>query len=379
MLHMQHTRMLYFMQEKFRMSQKSEENEDLFFKIIETEISKKIEKVNSNRTTKNIFDKYSKFFNKRPKTKLNCKAKDCEELAIQSHSISKNAILNNISKKGKVYTPLIEKNIIKMGEIGIESQASVFPFLCNQHDTEYFSELDKINLEYYSESFFEQLISRTLGKEIYNRERNLLITKEVLTQLNLDFEKIKEETINDFNKKSLFSSAQITDITDSRYSYLELKTQLETKLTKEQSNLSKIMNYYETKPNIIKSFQVEKTLPVAFSGITNFYKNNIEITLIINCLTYNNETLFVVAYNEKDESVLEKELFSKYDLENHISLLTLIEVISVNGTDNIFFDIDYWDNLPKETQEKYISDFSNIAETDPRKDLTYSFLKWDYK
>ncbi|EWH10106.1 hypothetical protein KLA_16947 [Cellulophaga geojensis KL-A] len=355
------------------------EEEDLFFKILEAEISKKVEKSNNKKTTKNIFDNYSKFFAKRPKISLNCKAKDCELSAIQSHSISKNAVLNNISIKGKVYTPLVEKSTIKMGKVGVESQASVFPFLCNLHDTKYFSELDKLNLDFYSNVFFEQLISRTLSKEIYNRERNLSITEEVLSKLNLDFEQTKQSFIENFNKKGILSSAKVTDIKDSRFSYLKYKKELEEKLKSDQWKLAKTVNYYKSNPNIIKFFQIEKTLPVAFSGITNFYENNLEVHLIINCLPYKNETLLILAYNEKDEPIIEKELFSKYDLENNDSLLNFIEVISVNGTDNIFFDIKYWDNLPEETQKKYIKDFSNFTETDPRNELTYSFLEWDYR
>ena len=103
------------------MTQKSEE-EDLFFKILEAKISKKVERSNNNKRIKNIFDNYSKFFSKRPKISLPCKAKDCELSVIQSHSISKKAVLKNISINGKVYTPLVEKSSIKMGKVFSKSK-----------------------------------------------------------------------------------------------------------------------------------------------------------------------------------------------------------------------------------------------------------------
>lgn len=343
-------------------------------------VLKRMDDKSSKRTKNQIFNNYSKYYSKRSESISTCIADDCGAQTIYSHSISKNAVLKNISTNGLVCGPLIKNKNICMCEIGIERQASVFPAFCNPHDTTLFSELDEPNMSDFSRSFFEQLILRTISREIYTHRRNLKMTETVINQANLEFVNAKTELISDFNNTLSNTNIKIKDWNDSRFLHNKYLADLNEKLENDKVRLKSLLNFYiEEKPETVRCLKIYKSLPVAFSGLTNFYKNGSEIRMIINCLPYKDWTILAIANTSKNDDVIQNQFFSKYDLSNENSILKLIETLAVNGTDNIFFDIKYWKSLSSEISKKYLEDFSNFNAIDPRKNLKYSFLKWNYK
>ncbi|PHR85795.1 MAG: hypothetical protein COA80_20230, partial [Leeuwenhoekiella sp.] len=334
----------------------------------------------SKRTKNKIFNNYSKYYSKRPDSISTCFADDCEAQTIYSHSISKNAVLKNISTNGLVCSPLIKNQEICMREIGIESQASVFPAFCNPHDTALFSELDKPNTSDFSRAFFEQLILRTISREIYTHRRNLKMTENVINQANSEFENAKIELFSDFNNILRNTKINIKEWNDSRCLHNKYLADLNEKLENDKVRLKSLLDFYiGEKPETVRYLKIHKSLPVAFSGLTNFYENGSEIQMIINCLPYKDLTILAIANSSENDNIIQNQIFSKYDLSNENSVLKLVETLAVNGTDNIFFDIKYWKSLPTEISKKYLADFSNFNADNPRKNLKYSFLKWNYK
>jgi hypothetical protein len=357
-----------------------EEYTDFFFSNLSNHFYKNIENTYQNLKTTKTFDNYRKYFSKRPKTIKKCQIQDCNELPIYSHSISKKAILENISSKGLVYSLIVKKDRVVMGTVGIEKQASVFPCFCNTHDSRHFSELDKTQGQDYSEKFFQQLIDRTILREFYVLQRNLEMAEIVIKEIDSGFDNIKNETINQFNDQLNSGRIVVKDWSDSRFSLSENKKEIQDQIIYDKSCLQKLSDFYLIqKPNRVTSAILDSNLPVAFSGLTKFYLDNSEINIVINCLPYKDHTILSLVNTEKDDEIIKTELLSKYDLDDINSLLKLIEVLAVYGTDNIFFDINYWDSLDDNICQKYIQEFSNFEGTDPRNGIDFSFLKWDYK
>jgi len=357
-----------------------EEFTNLLFEELSNHLYEKIEsgycKIRTNSTYKN----YGKYYSRRPMPVGECQATDCVETPIYSHSISKNAVLKNIASNGMVYTPTIKNDIIIMGSIGIETQASVFPYFCNFHDTKYFSELDKVERGEYSSKFFEQLIHRTIFREFYVLERNIEMANTILNEINTGFQNVKSQTISLHNEMIGLKKHKVKDWEDSRFSLSENKKQIEDQLNYDKFCHNRLLDFYSNqKPDQVIAAIIESTLPVAFSGLTKFYINDTQINIVINCLPYKDHTVFSIANTAKDDDCIKSEILSKYDLENNNSLLKFIEVLTVNGTDNIFFDIKFWDSIDSKISNRYIQEFSNFEKTDPRNKIDFSFLKWNYK
>ncbi len=371
----------YFLIDKLGKKEMSE-NEvlELLFQNWSIHFYKNIESEYIGAKIQSTFKYYGKYYSKRPKPLGNCQIEGCLEPPIYSHSISKRAVLENIASNGLVYTPTIKDETIIMDSVGIEKQASVFPCLCNLHDTDFFSELDKTNGRDYSEKFFEQLIHRTIFREFYVLNCNIEMGSKILTELDKNFEKIKSKAIDNFNNAIGNARFSVKDWKDSRFSLPANKKEIEDIINSDKSRLYWLSNFYSKQnPDIITFVVAESTLPVAFSGLTRFYLNERQITLIINCLPYKDHTVIALANSKDDDKYIKQELLSKYDLDNKDSLLKFIEVLAVHGTDNIFFDITYWNNLNKDIVERYLKEFSYFEGSDPRNQIDFSFLKWDYK
>ena len=357
-----------------------EEYSEFFFSNLSNHFYENIEQDYQGLKTNKTFNNYRKYYSKRPKAITKCQNHECIEPPIYSHSISKKAILENIATNGLVYSPIVKKDRIVMDTVGIEKQASVFPCFCNYHDSLHFSELDKTKGRDYSEKFFQQLIDRTVLREFFVLERNLEMAEVVLKEIDCGFNNIKNNTINQFNNLLNSERIIVKDWSDSRFSLPEHKKEIHDKINFDKSCLQRLSDFYSIqKPNRITAAILDSTLPVAFSGLTKFYLNNAPINIVINCLPYKDHTILTFANTAKDDEIIKTELLSKYDLDDFNSLLKLIEVLAVYGTDNIFFDIKYWDSLEDTICQRYIQEFSNFEGTDPRNDIDFSFLKWDYK
>lgn len=331
-----------------------------------------------NKTNK--FTNFGSFYKNRSKAIHKCYAINCNRSATYSHSISINAVLRNIASDNLVYTPRPKKNEIIFESVGIKNQASVFPGFCNSHDTIYFSELDKTEIKEYSIKFFEQLINRTFYREIFCKQRDINFFEIMLKDVENGFQKVKDDYINFYNSTLDNSKYRLANFQDSRFSINENIDFIKDRLIQDKYRFNYLNHYYfNITPKNITYMIINKTLPVAFSGFTNFTSNKHEVTLIINCLTYKYHTLFAIANTCQDDEIIKNELLVNYDLNDIYSILKLIEVLSVRGTDNIFFDIEYWDKLDKSLQKMFIKDFSDISSSDPRNVIDYSFLEWNYK
>jgi hypothetical protein len=357
-----------------------EEYSDFLFENLLNHFYGNIETTYKKIKIHSTFKNYGKYYSRRSKPVGKCQVYDCTETPIWSHSISKKAVLENIASNGLVYTPTIRDKTIVMDSVGIEKQASVFPCLCNYHDSKFFSELDKTEGHDYSMKFFEQLILRTILREFYVLERKIEMNKIVLAEIAAGFENIKSDTINQFNEFLGSKRIKVKDWSDSRFSLLENKKEIQDKINFNKLCIQKLSDFYSVQEsNLVTSAIIDSTLPVTFSGLTKFYLNKTQINLVINCLPYKEHTILSIANTAKDDECIKREFLSKYNLKDVSSLLKLIEVLSVYGTDNIFFDMNYWDSLDNNISQKYIQEFSNFERNDPRNDIDFSFLKWDYK
>ena len=325
-----------------------------------------------------IFSNYGNYFKRRSKINYKCSEEGCSNQPILSHSISKNSVLKNIANKGEVYSPTITNTSISMKRVGIETQASVFPGFCKHHDEKLFSELDKPNLAKYSRVFFDQLAYRTIKREIYCLKRNLSFAELMLDKLQLVLKESKNNTLNKFNSLQT-SDYRISNFNSDKCSLQDRFDKIKNIKDKNLCDLNSFLNFYNNQgPYNVSYAKVDLTLPVAFAGFTKFYSKNRFVYLLIYCLPYKTHTLFCHINAKVNNEIIEKDLLSQYDLEDSDSLLNFLELLSVKGTDNIFFDINYWDSLNEVVKNKFIRDFSNFNSSDLRKRINYSFLKWNY-
>lgn len=349
--------------------------EDIFFDELKNYFYENIERSYGSIKKYTTFNNFAKYYSNRPISTIKCLIPDCSEPPIYSHSISKNAILKNISVNGLVYTPKAKNDLFVMEQIGIEKQASVFPCLCNYHDSKYFTELDNTESKNYSEKFFEQLILRTIMREYCALARNLEMAEKWLVEIELGFEAVKSKVIGDFNNLLNSDKFKVKDWSDSRFSICQDKKWVEDKINHDKSRIKVLSDFYfKQQPNCVIWEILDFPLPVAFSGLTKFHSNGTEIILLINCLPYKDHTLFVIANSNQDAPCIKQELLYKYDLEDINSILELIEVLAVYGTDNIFFNINYWNSLDPRISNKYLQEFSNFKDNDPRKTIDFPFL-----
>jgi hypothetical protein len=111
--------------------------------------------------------------------KWNCLVDGCDEVAINSHLIQQNGLLNNITYDGH----LVELKVIdanrwddkklpfEFGNVGIK-QALSYKVFCNKHDTEIFKPIEDNNKNFESYEAFLLFSYRAVGAEI--RKKSIL-------------------------------------------------------------------------------------------------------------------------------------------------------------------------------------------------------------
>lgn len=306
-----------------------------------------------------------------------CFYNDCNAKAIQSHSISKSSVLNNISKKGNVYTPSFRNDKPFMKPVGIETQASVFLGFCKNHDNELFCKLDTCDNEKFDIDFLRQLLIRSISREIVIRQNRIKYNQSIKEKLKDEFNKSKKDFFYEFNQT----------LNNDRISFIDFKSHLfdintsEKEINEEISTDENFIEYL--KFNFISKYQlnmvrvVEKTIPIAFSGIIDLMDEDSHFHLIIHCLPYKDFTLIVITYpkdNEEDVNLF----FSQYNLNDDFDLLKTIELLAVRGTSNLFFNIDYWDSLNEKIRHKFLSDFIDFDMSNILNKINYTYLEWNY-
>lgn len=337
-----------------------------FQKNIETDFNKKKNNI--------VFNEYRKNYKYRPKKSDKCLHLGCNNIPIYSHSISELAVLKNIATNdGFVYAITNNKNKI-MKKIGIHKQASVFPGFCEEHDRTLFKRIDNPKNKIFDKEFYSQLMLRTISREIYVRNRKIYYKDKLINKLKEEHNCSVKKFFEEFNKTLNTNRLSFENIESNSFDIHFAVNKLTKEIEKAKFFLKKLDSDFLLNTPFGQGMVVKQTLPIAFSGLCNF--DNLGSFLLINCLPYKELTTISLFYSKKDKNKIEKYL-SKYDLEDENSVLKLIEKLAVRGTDNIFFNVEYWDTLNKTIANKFLFDFMDIDCSNIQNEIDYSFLNWN--
>jgi len=335
-----------------------------FYKNIEEDFKKSGKEVSFKLIGKN--------FKKRPQKKHTCLFNNCNSQAIYCHSISEQAVLRNIAQNSFLFKPSISK--IEMEKIGI-SEASVFPGFCNSHDTELFLKLDDPDNKNFDNDFFSQLSLRTVTKGIYRKEREIFCCEQLIEKLNKEYCKSSDTFFQAFNtthkSRFLFESFKCSE-----FSINEVNVELRKSIEKSKTILQLLQKDFLSE-NLGLGIIVNETIPVAFSGTCILKTNEYDVILLVNCLPYKKQTIVSINYAEYNSVAVNTFLENDWP-DNSDSLLRLLELLAVRSTDNLFFNIDYWESLSKEIQKKFLYDFIDLKNSCLDVGIDYSYLKWNW-
>lgn len=332
-----------------------------------------IESEYKKRKINTIYSERRKYYKKKPFRVSPCLTKKCNSKSIYSHSISKKAVLNNIAKSNFVYTPSIIKGKVAMKKIGI-SEASIFPGFCIKHDVDLFDKVDNPLNVNFDEEFFSQVLLRATSRESFVIQREISNKESLISKLKNEYEKCSQDFFEKFYKSKRFKYNGFS------CSYSEIHESI-----KQLSEDIEKIKFYEkvfnqdffSRITIVNAFIIEKSLPIAFSGLCMLRLEEHNILLLVSCLPYINHTVISIYYAEHNTVEVERYL-SKYDFNDESSLLKMLEIITVRGSDNVFFNIDYWDNLDSNIKKRITSDFINVHDSFINSEIDYSFLEWNW-
>lgn len=333
---------------------------------IEDDFSKSKKEVTYSLIGKNIRN--------RPQKIHRCLYQNCNNETIYSHSISEESVLRNIAKNSFLYKPSIDKST--MEKIGI-SVASLFPGFCDKHDTSLFLRLDDPNIINFDNDFFSQLTIRTASKEIYNKKRDIYCCEKLLERLEKEYNKSTDDFLQEFNKTLFNNKYSLKGFICNKSNLNEIKVELSQKIEKSNTFLQIIQQDFLSKNTTGLGIVVNDTLPVAFSGLCVLKTETYNVYLLINCLPYKNQTIVSINYAEYNNVAVQEFLKNGW-LKNRDSLINFIELLAIRGTDNVFFNIDYWENMSEEKQKKYMNDFVDTKNSYINYGIDYEYLKWNW-
>ncbi len=287
-----------------------------------------------------------------------CIYNNCKNHSVKrSHTIQKSSSLRIIAEEGSVLTPeyILGGAILK--EKGF-SQASTFPGYCNKHERlfEEFENAKKItDSKHYVLQIYRSLCRELvrLRHEIYflekmirhhEFERNSYIIKKIATATDIVFEqsaiKVKKDKVIHVLTDKLTSKKEQFKTLET-YHLPEVHAAVEDPLS---NNITAV------------TIEIDTMVPVCLSGLYSFgvEEKGVKKTVvsIVNVLPYKNSTFIVMHGRNEDENAIMSYLAHYND---SMSLLNMIEVWMVYGTDHWFLKPSVWATIPDERRKKILS------------------------
>lgn len=298
--------------------------------------------------------KLKEHFQKVSNKKRKCSHPNCNERAINSHTVSKASNLLKISFENHVYqieNPIFNINnnsLINFKLAGVKHEASVYPLFCKDHDDELFKPFEKNNrLEITQEHSF-LLQYRITSKE-------LLVNQNIYeTYSNIIYD--LEETIQQYEEfiNYLIEIKRIFELRSEES--LNQKNNLDKLLTK--SDFSK-QNYYAIIIDKIPEIQCSTTwIPTLdFDNNELFDLDNHTLpvpSISIDILAFEEKGIILFSWNSANEYTYSevnikfiKSLDNIVNTEKPMAILHLI--FSFN--ENIFISPIWWDSLEDNKKE----------------------------
>jgi hypothetical protein len=284
----------------------------------------------------------------------NCLQENCNELAINSHLLQVNGILNHIIQDGHLYQiknndffEIPKKGHMHFKKIGIKNAISEKLF-CNKHDTNLFKQIECENINFHN--YQNQLLFsyRSLVCEIRKKQKNIEMFNRAENAQTLNF------GVNYFKEDIEFHKLGLGDLT-------YYKKQIEENLL---DNTRKDFSF-----SVFEYPLIEICVSAVFSPIdTNetyerlLDKNNPLNNVFINFIPQKDKLILIIGYNNElsDEWIKNYisswSVSSKEELENNLTNLLATKVETWSMSPRLY------EKLLKENINKFIIYWNENAE-----------------
>lgn len=278
--------------------------------------------------------------------KWKCLCRGCDEIAINSHILQKNGILNQIAPNGFIYE-IKPKDVFKWENLQYKeltyfknvstNQAHCFPTFCNNHDTNLFKAIESHPIDF---------------EDYYN---NLLFAYRTLVSF------IRREQIVYEKQKRLYNSNTIqynpynNEVQRVTKEFIELHEALEILRNKEYELFIKDLENSE------KNFTViELTYPLKEVYSSAIISSPVLTSIYVNIFPYDGQTKILLCYYTKSEDIWTTEFIESWkDLdENELELK--LTTFFLTRCENWGISEKVYDNIDLETENKIIEITQNF-------------------
>ncbi len=313
-------------------------------------------------------------YHKRQKSKnRNCLHQNCHNLAINSHLLQKNGILNNIATNGHVIqlsNPSFfsicsgKSQISEHKEIGV-NQAFSLRLFCNNHDTSLFKPIEQTQIDFFDYQTGVLLSYRALCAEIRKKEVNVELFNWVQSQKNL--------YIADSDLINHFLQGTSIGIRDLKY----FKDCFENEI---------LCNYASQQRYKFEVFEYSYTSVCAAAIITFENTDNLAVNIdpfvippiiFINVIPYNNKTIIVCGYhvNYLDGNV-QKFINSWRSLTDKEFQCATTKLIA-GHIETWCMSPDNFAQIPKQIKDRFIKHWNNhIMDFSQDQSLDFNLFKY---
>ncbi|MFT4413323.1 SEC-C domain-containing protein [Fredinandcohnia humi] len=281
---------------------------------------------------------------------LGFEKENCNGDIKNAHSLQNNRILNRISVNNHLYKFSFKVN--KTGPVGYfqkisKNKASAFFGFCDYHDTELFK---PIELHDYDNTELQNFLFafRSHSLEYHLKLRKLEMQKEVF--------KLNPSMMLDESGVYVYKVAKL-DVEDCAKNHEMFKIDY---LNGDYSKIKTIHRKldYEVPFATCTSFAVNKDLNGNI--INDIYSTDEEDmpSVYLNVYPIENGTNIIISYHENDERFY-KTYFTQLEQLDNDELTEYMNFLIIEYTENVFFNIDFIENLESKSKESLLESFQS--------------------
>jgi hypothetical protein len=288
-----------------------------------------------------------------------CYFQNCQELAIDSHILQRNGILNKISENGHVYaldySIISDNGTVKFERVGL-AKAMTFKGFCKKHDNDIFLEIenkDNINFNLYRVQLL--FIYRNLLCELRKKEINIDFFEALLKE-KIYRNYIGYEGIDYFNTMIKGTKAGIND---NLYYHNALIKDLEDDNSKSYNFVVVEIPFLEVCLSATVAYEDLETSFYFYNSFPELINKPID-NLFINLFPYDKKSILMIGYHRNSFSCQKYvEQFSKLSVEHIIKKISNFMLLNAEmwTCSPNFYQTKI---LPKEKFiKKILNDYSN--------------------
>lgn len=279
---------------------------------------------------------------------LGFKKEECSDQIISSHSIQNNRILNKISQDNHVYTfkaKLTEENMLELSKIS-KNKASTFKGFCGYHDDALFSRIEKESLNLDIEQLF-LFAFRAHAIEDHKKRRELSNHREL-------FKKFPFTTLNPMQVHA-FKMAELS-VKDNEKDYEQFRYLHDNHMYTKLISIVRELDY-EVSFATTSSFAVQHDLNGNEINDIYGFQNDLP-SVYLNIFPYEGKTKIIISYLDLFDNIY-GNYFLQLDRLSIDELCKYLNFLTVNHTENIYFNPEFIEGLTMEQKSSLLESFQS--------------------